>query len=318
LNGPPEDRPVLVVAGPTGSGKSALAIDAAEAFGGIVINADSAQVYRELRVLTARPSADDEARVPHRLFGVLSAQERCSAGRWLGLARAVIEAAWAEGRLPIVAGGSGLYLRALAEGLAPVPPIPGAVRADTEALYARLGGERFREELRALDPEAAARLPATDRQRLVRAFEVVRATGRTLGDWQRRPAAGRLRAAVTTLVLLPSRAALYPALDARFEAMLAAGALREAEALLALGVDPGLPVLKALGLRELAAHLAGTMTREEASARAKQATRQFAKRQMTWLRHQVRADAVFSEQYSESIRQEIFAFIRRRLLTPAT
>src|SRR5207342_997496 len=164
-------------------------LDVAVRFAGIVINADSAQVYRELRVLTARPSADDEARVPHRLYGVLSAAERCSAGRWRTIALAEIAAARAAGLLPIVVGGTGLYLKALIEGLAPVPPIPPAVRAQAEALWAHLGSDGFREALAGRDPAAAARLPAADRQRLLRAWEVVQATGRPLADWQRAPRA---------------------------------------------------------------------------------------------------------------------------------
>ena len=190
------DASVLIIAGPTGSGKSALAGDAAQAFDGAVINADSMQVYRELRVLTARPTPEDEARVPHRLFGVLSAAERCSAGRWLGLARAEIKDAWSAGRLPIVVGGTGLYLKALHQGFADIPPVPIDVRAEAEALHAELGGERFRHELARFDPEGASRIAASDRQRLLRAFEVARGTGRPLREWQRcstAPTAAQLR-----------------------------------------------------------------------------------------------------------------------------
>lgn len=306
---------MLIVAGPTGSGKSALALDAARAFGGVVINADSAQVYRELRVLTARPSPADEAAVPHRLYGLLSAAERCSAGRWLAMARAATAEARAQGRLPIVVGGTGLYLKVLTEGLAPVPPVPAEVRAEAAALWERLGGDGFRTELAAYDPEAAARLPAADRQRLLRAWEVVRATGRSLGQWQQAAEPPSTGDRLATLVLLPPRQTLYPALDARFLGMLAEGALDEVRALLVMQLDPSLPAMKAVGVRELAAHVTGTSTLEEATAAAQQSTRRFAKRQMTWLRHQTTADAVLNAQYSESLRQEIFAFIRRRLLT---
>lgn len=308
---------MLIVAGPTGSGKSDLALEAAAAFDGVVINADSAQVYRELRVLTARPSPDDEARVPHRLYGELSATERCSAGRWLAMARAAIDEVRAEGRLPIVVGGTGLYLKALTEGLAPVPAIPAEVRVEAAALWAELGGDGFRAKLAARDPEAAARWPASDRQRLQRAWEVVRATGRPLAEWQRAgtaPIAGQF----ATLVLLPPRETLYPALDARFLRMLEAGALEEVRGLLAMRLDPSLPAMKAVGVRELAAHITGEQTLETAKAATQQATRRFAKRQMTWLRHQVRADIVLNEQYSERIRPKIFAFIRRGLLTGST
>jgi tRNA dimethylallyltransferase len=310
------DRPVLIVAGPTGSGKSALALDAAEAFDGVVINADSMQIYRELRVLTARPSAADEARAPHRLFGVLPAAERCSAGRWLGMAQAEIDVARSAGRLPIVVGGTGLYLKALLEGLAEVPPASAEIRAQAEALHAEIGGEAFRRELARLDPAGAPRLPATDRQRLVRAFEVARATGRPLHEWQRRsPSAAAMDDRFATIALMPARPHLYAALDARFDTMLAAGAIDEVRALMALGVDASLPAMKAVGVREMVAYLCGQSSLEQAAAAAKQATRRFAKRQFTWLRHQLHPDRVVNEQYSERIRPQIFSFIRRQLLT---
>jgi len=309
--------PLLIVAGPTASGKSALAMEVAEDFDGVVINADSMQVYRELRVLTARPSAADEARAPHRLFGVLPAAERCSAGRWLGMAAAEIAAARADGRLPIVVGGTGLYLGALTGGLAPVSQIPDDVRAEAKTLHARLGGEGFRAELAKLDPESAAALPAGDTQRLIRAWEVVWSTGRTLADWQRESAAPRMIGARTaTIVLSPSREALYAAIDARFEAMVAGGALDEVRALLRLGLDPGLPAMKAVGLRELAAHLRGEVPLEAAIAAASRASRNYAKRQMTWLRYRVVPSLAIDAQYSESLRPKIFSFIRQFLLTP--
>jgi tRNA dimethylallyltransferase len=310
------DRPVLIVAGPTGSGKSALALEAAEAFDGVVVNADSMQVYGELRVLTARPSPSDDARAPHRLFGVLPAAERCSAGRWLGLAQAEIDLARSAGRLAIVVGGTGLYLKALLEGLAEVPPVSAEIRSDAEALYAEIGGEAFRRELARLDAVGASHLPATDRQRLVRAFEVARATGRPLHDWQQRSSTTQASTGRFGLIaLLPHREALYPALDARFDRMLAAGAVEEVRALLALGLDAALPAMKAVGVRELGAYLCGDIALDQAAAAAKQATRRFAKRQFTWLRHQLRPNRAVNEQYSERIRPEIFSFIRRQLLT---
>jgi tRNA dimethylallyltransferase len=307
---------VLIVAGPTGSGKSALAIDAAVEFRGTVINADSMQVYRELRLLTARPSAADEARVPHRLFGVLSAAEVCSVGRWLAMAADEITLARTQGRQPIVVGGTGLYLKALTNGLVPVPEIPADVRGEARAMHRRLGGEAFKDRLAGLDPGAASRLPAGDSQRLIRAYEVVAATGRTLADWQRQtPAKPVVDARFATIVLQPPREALYATVDARFDAMIAAGALDEVRALVALGLDPTLPAMKAVGVKELAAHLRGEIGLEEACAAARQATRNFAKRQRTWLRHQLgAADRVF-EQYSERMSSEMFSFIRQFLLT---
>ena len=307
---------VLVIAGPTGSGKSMLAMDAAEIFNGAIVNADSMQVYRELRVMTARPSPADEARVPHRLFGVLSVRERCSAGRWLSLARAEIDAAHSDGRLPIVVGGTGLYLAALMKGLAEVPDVPAEVRAEAQALHAAVGGEAFRAGLAALDAGAAAGLPAGDTQRLIRAYEVARWTGRTLADWQSRKRTDALSGLrFVTVLLLPPRAELYEALGGRFDAMLRAGGLEEVEALVAMDLDPGVPAAKAVGVRELVEYVRGDRTLTEATTAAKQATRRYAKRQMTWLRHQLNADRVLFEQYSETNKPETFSFIRLALLT---
>lgn len=311
--------PIVVVAGPTGSGKSALALRLAEEFRGTVVNADSMQVYRDLRVLTARPGPDAEARAPHRLYGVIDAAESCSAGRWRTLALAEIAAARAGGRLPILVGGSGLYLHALLEGLAPVPPIPAAIRAAARQHYAELGGAGFRALLAEHDPEAAARLGPQDAQRLTRAWEVVTATGRPLSAWQaHQPSETGLAAAA--VVLLPPRAALYDACDRRLAAMLEVGAVAEVRALLDRGLAATLPIMKAVGVREIAAWLAGTVSREAALAAAQQATRRYAKRQYTWLRHRVpvkagQAGMILSEQYSERLLPEIFSFIRQFLLT---
>jgi tRNA dimethylallyltransferase len=308
--------PVLIVAGPTASGKSELALAIAEAFNGTIINADSMQVYRDLRVLTARPGPDAEARVPHRLYGVIDAAEACSAGRWRGLALAEIAAAHAAGRLPLLVGGTGLYLHALLHGLAPVPAIPDAVREEARALHAALGGEAFRVRLAALDAEAAARLAPGDTQRLVRAYEVAAATGRTLGDWQRAPS-GEGGIEARAVLLLPPRAALYAACDVRFAAMMEAGAVEEVRALLARHLSPELPAMKAVGVREIAALVEGRATRAEAIAAAQQSTRRYAKRQMTWIRHRMAGlrRLTVETQYSESLLPEIFAFIRRSLLT---
>lgn len=305
---------MIVVAGPTGSGKSALALALAEAFSGTVVNADSMQVYREARVLTARPSPADEARVPHRLFGILAAADPCSAGRWLRLAEEELAAAEVEGRLPIVVGGTGLYLEALLKGLAPVPPVSAEVRREAERLFTELGGQRFRENLIARDP-GAARLPQGDRQRLLRAWEVLAATGTPLAEWQRRQDVARRAGEATVILLLPPRETLYPALEARFERMLAEGGLEEARALHALGLDPALPLPRAVGIRELLGHLAGRTDLEEAIAAAKQATRRYAKRQMTWFRHRLAPDLRLDEKFSQSLWPQMFSFIRRRLLT---
>lgn len=308
--------PVVVIAGATGSGKSALALALARAFGGAIVNADSQQVYRELRILTARPTQAEEAQVPHALFGCLSASMRCSAGRWLGLALDAFAAIRRAGQLPIVAGGTGLYLKALLEGIAAVPPVPPELVRAAAARLADIGGEAFRAELARLDAESAARLHPADRQRLVRAMTVVQATGVPLREWQRRakargtapPPAGRF----LVLALAPPRAALNAALDARFAAMMDAGALDEVRALAALALDPTLPVLKAVGVAPLLAHLRGEVTLGEAVAQAQRATRQFAKRQETWLRGQLRADHVFAA-FGASVVDEASAEVERFL-----
>jgi tRNA dimethylallyltransferase len=304
----------VILGGPTASGKSALALAIARRLGGTVINADSLQVYRELPILTAQPSQDTQAEVPHRLYGFLPAMERCSAARWAALARAEIAAAHAHGRLPIVVGGTGLYLRALRHGLVPLPEIPAAVREGAKQRLAEVGKAAFHAELARRDPSMAARIRPSDPQRMVRAWEVLEATGRSLADWQ---AADNPRVPddprFLTLVLMPERAPLYDACEVRFRAMVEGGALEEAAALRDL--DPGLPALKALGLRELIAHLRGETSLETAIAAAQQATRRYAKRQMTWFRHQVPEGRQVApvdpfEQFSESISAEIYNFIR--------
>jgi tRNA dimethylallyltransferase len=310
---------IVIVAGPTASGKSALALAIAEEFGGTIINADSQQVYRDLAVLSARPSDADMARVPHRLYGMIDAAENCSAGRWLALAQAEVGAARAAGRLPILTGGTGLYLEALLNGLAELPPIPASARETAKALHAELGGVAFRERLAALDPVSAAKLGANDTQRLTRAYEVALATGKSLSQWQEEQApAPDLRAAA--VVLLPEREGLYKACDARVTAMIDHGAEEETRALLARGLAANLPAMKAVGLRELGATLDGRVSLEEAIAAMQQVTRQYAKRQYTWFRNRLQASGMLrritvNEQFSVSLLPDIFSFIRHSLLT---
>ena len=305
---------VVVLAGPTASGKSALALDLAERFAGVVVNADAMQVYREMSVLTARPDAVAEARAPHRLYGVVSATAACSVGRWRAWAVAEIRAVQAGGGLPIVVGGTGLYLRALTEGLAPVPPVPAAIRAGVRARLEAIGPAALHAELGARDPAMAARLRPSDSQRLARATEVLEATGRSLADWQA-DVAPREAFRVLTLLLAPPRATLHAACDTRFRAMVASGALDEARAVRTLRLDPELPAARALGLRELIRHLEGEIGLEEAIGLAQVATRQYAKRQMTWFRNQLAEPVIFFEQYSERVRHEIFAKIEHWQLT---
>jgi len=309
-------QPVLIVAGPTASGKSSLALAAAEEFGGTVINADSMQIYRELPVLTARPSPADEARVPHRLYGVLDASERCSAGRWAAMCADAIHEARAQRRLPIVVGGTGFYIKALMEGLSAIPAVPATARADAMALRGRLGPDAFHAELAAVDPAAAERLNVGDSQRVTRAYEVWLATGRSLSDWQNEPAVPPVPDAdFFAIVLDPPRAELNAACDARFDAMLANGALDEVLALAELHLDPGQPAMKALGVPELLRHIAGEMPLAAAVEAAKLATRQFAKRQASWFRHQIDCAERLDEQFSESLTTKIFPKIRNFILT---
>jgi len=283
--------PVIVVAGPTACGKSALAMEIAERHGGEIVNADSMQVYRELRVLTARPDPADEARVAHHLYGVQSVAETCSAGAWLEMAVPVIADVAARGRLPIVCGGTGLYLKVLMEGIAPVPDVPRAEVAAAESLFDEIGGTAFVERLRLVDPAAAEALNSGDRQRLVRAYSVAQATGRTLAAWQtEQPAGPAINARFLRVVLKPERDQLYARIEARFDAMIAARALDEVAALVPLNLDPALPALKALGVPEFMRHLTGESDLDAAVERAKQLTRNFAKRQMTWFRGQMAAD----------------------------
>jgi tRNA dimethylallyltransferase len=278
----------VLIAGPTASGKSALASSIACARGGIVINADAMQVYRELCILTARPSAADEAAAPHRLYGHVAAAERYSVGRWLADAAAALAEARAAGRLPVFVGGTGLYFAALTEGLADLPPIPAAVRAAVAARLAAEGPAALHAALAARDPAGAAMLAPADRTRIARALEVIEATGHPLAAWQRRAPPPLIDLATAERVLvLPDRAELYRRIDRRVEAMLAAGALAEAERIGRLRLDPALPAMKAIGVRELLDVLAGRAEPAEAAARIKTASRQYAKRQMTWLRQRM-------------------------------
>jgi tRNA dimethylallyltransferase len=277
---------LILIAGPTASGKSALALWAAERASGEIVNADALQLYRDLRVLSARPSPEEEARVPHHLFGAADAADGWSVGRWLRAATDVLEDIAARGRPAVVVGGTGLYFKALTEGLAEIPPTaPEAVGA-AEHMFDIEGEIATRAALLAVDPAAASRIGPGDRQRLVRALAVARATGRALSDWQADTRPLLAPGAWFGVVLAPPREALYARCDARLAAMVEQGAIEEAAALTARGLDPTLPAMKAVGLRELAACAQGVIGLDEALAAARIATRQYAKRQMTWLRNQ--------------------------------
>ena len=306
--------PVLIIAGPTASGKSALALELADALGGTIVNADSLQSYRDLRILTARPDETAQARVPHALYGFLDASERGSVARWRTLALDAVVRVAKDGSLPILVGGTGLYLRAIQEGLASVPQIPAECRQEAMELYQMEGGAAFRDRLALYDPAAAQRLPPGDKQRLVRAYEVVRATGVPIGRWQRQ-AKAEPPYRFATILLMPPRERLYAACDSRFLKMIEAGALAEVTALAARRLDPGLPAMKAVGLPELLSHLRDGVPLGGAIAAAQRATRRYAKRQVTWFRHQMTADLVLPAQFSESLLRCSRHFIDQFLLT---
>lgn len=308
----------LIVTGPTASGKSALALALAECLRGTVINADAMQCYRELRVLTARPTPEEEARIPHALYGVRPAAEAGSVAWWREAALAEMEMARAADRLPILTGGTGLYFASLTEGLASIPDPGTAARAEARALLKQIGPAALHARLAAADPATAARLRPTDSQRIARAWEVWIGTGTGLSDWQAttaRPAPWRFAA----ILLDPPRTELRAAIASRFTAMLEAGALDEVKALLALNLDPALPLMRAHGVPELSAYLRGEIDLAEAGRRTELVTGQYTKRQATWFRHHALAEprrthTIHSRianhrQLSERIIPDILAFI---------
>ncbi len=307
-------RQALIIAGPTCSGKSALALALAQRHGGTVINADSMQVYRELDIITARPSPADEAAAPHALYGVRAAAEPGSVAWWRGAALA----AMAESRFPIVCGGTGMYLQALVSGLADIPEPDPAAREEARLVTEREGAAALHARLAAVDPETAAGLRPSDGQRVARAWEVWRSTGRGLAAWQRMPGE-TAPYRFTAIQIAPPRDALRAAAETRFDAMLAAGALDEVAALLRLQLDPALPAMRAHGVTELAAHLRGEADLATARQRAVSATQQYLKRQATWFRNRALVDPAMSriihsrywgeKQFSESEWQKTDAFV---------
>ena len=288
MNSPDDSSKAVLIAGPTASGKSALALELALKTGAIIVNADSMQVYRDLRIITARPTPEQEAQVAHRLYGHVDAAINFSAGAWVAEAAKVLAEARAQNRLPIFVGGSGLYFKALTRGLSSVPPIPPEVRERVRARLERDGVEALHAELALRDPSAAERLQTRDRTRIARALEVVEATGRSLTSWHQDGLPpllppGQFRA----LFLQPDRDELYARIDARFGAMLEAGTLEEVAALARRKLDALLPAMKAHGVPALMAHLRGEMTLAEAATIGRADTRHYAKRQFTWFRHQL-------------------------------
>jgi len=310
------NKPVIFVAGPTASGKSELALMLAERFDGVVINADSMQVYKEMRVLTARPDDAEEARAPHRLYGVLSVSDSCSAGRWVELAKAEIEVAIAAGKVPILVGGTGLYFEALIDGIAPTPEIPAKVRNLVRAKMEELGAVEFHRLLAAKDPAMAEKLHSNDRQRLMRAMEVIEATGLSLAKWQHQQSVGpAFENPWLGLVVDIPRDELYARCDKRLDLMLEEGALEEVKVLKKKGFDRNLPAMKALGVPDFMAYLDGDMALDEALLKAKTGTRRYAKRQLTWLRRKMISWNYVKMKEIKRNQEKFFSFISHFLLT---
>ncbi len=281
------DRAILI-AGPTASGKSELALRVAGETGGVIINADSMQVYEVLDVLSARPGREDLALAPHFLYGFLPPQRRCSSGIWLRAVADLLDGADTKGRTRIFVGGTGLYFKGLLEGLARVPEVPAEIVREVNALVAPLSRRQRKQMLAEMDPQMARILAEPDRQRLARALGVLKATGRSLASWQEEKSQGLLDGhEVQKIILDPGREVLNARIEKRFHRMFEGGAVREVERLLELGLDPSLPVMKAIGVREIAGWLAGDLKREEAIEKAIIASRQYAKRQRTWFRRQM-------------------------------
>jgi len=283
----PSKPPVVLIAGPTASGKSALALALAQQIGGVIVNADSAQIYRDLRVLSAAPTDEELQQAEHRLYGIQDGSLPCSAAEWAELARRELADIHSRGRTPILVGGTGLYLRTLLDGIAPVPAIDAEIRDRVRATSV----EENAKQLEAFDPRAAVRLKPGDSARINRALEVVLSTGRTLAEWQHQREGGIAnQVSLRPIILLPPRKWLYARCDERFSHMIDQGAVSEVEELLARALNPNLPVMRAIGVRELSAYLLGESTLDEAVAAGRQATRRYAKRQYTWFAHQPPAE----------------------------
>jgi tRNA dimethylallyltransferase len=308
------DTRAVLICGPTASGKSALALELARELGGAVINADSMQVYAELRIITNRPTPAEEAGAPHRLYGFRPAREPYSAALWLAHVKAALDEAKGQGLVPVIVGGTGLYFKALTEGLSDIPDIPEEIRARYRIAAQTEPPQALHAKLARRDPLTAARLRPSDPQRIVRALEVLEATGRPLAEWQatREPPLLPLAQAFP-LVMSVDRAELYRRCDARFDAMIAEGAIEEARAVAALGLDPALPAMRAVGLPPLLAYARGEIVFEEAAERAKTTTRNYAKRQVTWINSNFKTWNAHFEKEKERTKRDATIFLQKAL-----
>ena len=296
----------LVVAGPTASGKSSLCLDIAQQVDGVIINADALQLYRDLNLLSARPDEAALATAPHALYGVLDGATRCSVGLWLSYAHVAVRDARAAGKIPILVGGTGMYLNASLNGISSIPDVPEPVRREAIEMHSKLGGQQFHTDLATIDPRLAERLAPGDTQRLIRGMEVYLHTKTPLSWWQQQPLEGYIEGTGYTIALMPPREAVYANIDRRFEEMFENGAVREVEHLIARGLDPGLPVMKALGVSQIASFLSGALSQDDAIMQAKRDSRHYAKRQMTWIRNNFISKITLNELYSKSLVEKIF------------
>jgi tRNA dimethylallyltransferase len=303
---------ILIITGPTACGKSSFALEAADKFDGIIINCDSMQVYRELRIITARPSVADETNISHKLYGVISVKDLFSAGVWRSLAIAEILSCWKASKLPIITGGTGLYIKALMNGLTEIPKVSDKIRKEVIARHKKIGADAFHRELGQFDAVSAERLNKADSQRVIRAFEVYIATNRSLSDWYKQQSTTEsFSAHFQSIVFEPPRDVLYANCEKRFDWMIENGALDEVSTLMSINLDPGHPPMKALGVPEIIAYLNGDWTLEDARNAGKLATRRYAKRQMTWFRNQIVQNYNVNAQYSNKMASKIFSNITR-------
>lgn len=303
------DKDYIMVAGPTASGKSALAIDLANAFNGVVINADSMQIYADLKIVTACPDEAEQSQAPHRLYNTLDGAEACSVGRWLSLVQGEVAQARAQGKLPILCGGTALYLNAAQHGMSEIPAIPDELHQRVIEEHRTNGGAAMLAELSRFDGVIAERLTAGDSQRITRALEVYHHTGRPLSAWQNDAPSGFLDGKAFNFLIAPERAALYERIDQRFAAMWDKGAVEEVEALLAQKLDPKLPIMKAVGVPQIADYLAGICDRQTAIEEAQKQSRRYAKRQFTFFRNNFITNYLIEETYSARKNLEFFSKI---------
>ncbi len=307
-------KPVIIIGGTTASGKSALAIDLAKSLNGVIINADSMQIYKDLPIISACPSADDMKQTPHKLYQILNHNQECSAGKWCELVATEIKSAWAESKLPIVVGGTGMYIKSLIDGLSPVPDIAEDVRNEVRSLTEQNDTPTLHKLLEDFDPETAARLKANDTQRICRAIEVYKSTKRPLSEWRKQANIKAIpEAEYFIITILPPKDELYPACDARFAEMLKSGAIDEVKNAINNGASDNSAMFNSLGAKQIYAYLQGKMSIKEAEELSCRQTRQYAKRQTTWFKNQIKADLAINHRYDvtnfDTIKENILRFL---------